>query len=655
MRKGRLHIGVPTHARRIRALQTGFVLLSLAYGGRLVQLQVFQSREWTRLSLAQNATRVEIPARRGGIHDREGRPLVLDAQEFRAYLAPREMGDPERAIEAAARILGLTRAEADRLRAARSGWVAIPRRLSGSDRERLMGAIRRGIHFEHVSSRTYPEGDLARSLIGTLELSGHGASGLEMQLDSLLRGSPGAALTRRDALGETYWLPDATLSAPRPGHDVFLTLDADLQAIAENALERALTETGASGGDVLLLDPRTGEILALASRRGDGFRRIPAFTDPYEPGSTLKPFLLAALLAEGLAELEDSVDVQRGVYRDGRRVIRDVHPYGVLSVAEVVRYSSNVGAVKLSKRLPPSLHYRYLRDFGFGVPTGIEYPAESGGLLRRPSEWSALSQASLAMGYEVAVTSLQLATAYAALANGGLLVRPYLVKEVRDRRGEVVYRRDPEPLRRVVDEEVSGAVTRVLESVVAEGTATRAAMIALPVAGKTGTARLTTGGRYQRRYAASFVGFTPADDPSLVILTKLEDPQGAYYGGSVAAPISQATLQAALASRGVMVDRRLAVARPGRRGWGVTVPRPESGPFIFAVGQAPAPWPEPEPEPPEAPSAVLPDLRGLPVRSAAARLHELGLGVELHASGRVRGQSPPPGQRVVPGTTVRLE
>lgn len=652
----RAHVSSRVHARRLRVLQAVFLFLATAYAGRLIQLQVLETEEWRTAAEGQNAAQVEIPAKRGGVYDRKGRPLALDGQRWRAYLAPREMTDPAREVRTVSRILGLSAAEEGRLARAEDGWVAVPRRISAAERERLMGAVRRGLHFEPVASRVYPEGRLGRPLLGAMGPEGRGASGLELHLDSLLRGTPGATLGRRDALGTTYWVPDAQLAAPRPGLDVQLTIDAELQGIAENALERALAETGASGGDILLLDPRTGELLAVASRRGEGLRSVPAFTDPFEPGSTIKPFLLAALLAEGAARLDDSVDTEGGEWREGRRLIRDVHPYDTLSVAEVVRFSSNVGAVKLARRLSPGLHYRYLRDFGFGVPSGIEYPTESGGRLRRPSEWSALSQASLAMGYEVSVTSLQLVAAYGALANGGVLMEPHLVKEVRDAEGRTVLRRSPRALRQVVEPGVARAVTEVLVSVVSEGTAFRAALTSLPVAGKTGTARLMADGRYEYgRYAASFVGFTPADDPNLVILTKLEDPQGAFYGGVAAAPISQATLQAALGTRGLLLDRRLAARQARPLGWGTPSAAPDAGPYIFAVGSVPESWPAAEADAAERSPVRLPDLRGLPVRSAVGRLHELGLRVELRASGVVKGQRPAPGSAAPPGATVVLE
>jgi cell division protein FtsI (penicillin-binding protein 3) len=387
---------------------------------------------------------------------------------------------------------------------------------------------------------------------------------------------------------------------------------------------------------------------------------VAAFTSPYEPGSTLKPFLLASLLAEGRAELDERVDTEGGRLRRHGRVIRDVHPRDVLTVSEVVRYSSNVGAVKLAGRLEPGLQYSYLRDFGFGTPTGIGYPSESGGRLRRPERWSALSQASLAMGYEVSVTSLQLAAAYGALANDGVLMRPYLIREVRDADGEVLRRRDPEPIRRVVSGDVADAVDDVLSRVVEGGTGSRAALATLPVAGKTGTARVAAGGRYEDgRYGASFVGYTPVDDPSLVVLIKLNDPQGEYYGGLTAAPISRSTLQAALATRGVAMPVGFGASAGAEVSWGDGDDRArDRGPFVFAVSGSP----------PEAGAGgrargtpqqggearTLPDLRELTLRTAVGRLHELGLRARVEGAGPVSAQEPPPGARVAPGGRVVL-
>ena len=653
--KSRAAIRARTHRLRTRILGLFILVVALASVARIANLQLRQGAQWLAVSVEQNSVSVGLDAPRGTIYDRDLRPLAVHSEEYRPYLAPRETRDLDEAIAAVDRVLGLTGAEERELRNSERYWVPIRSRVSSADRERLTATGQAGIHFDTLTGRIYPDGELARVLLGQVGPDGVGVSGIELMLDSILRGTPGEALRRRDAVRGLHRVPDEEVRAPQPGYDVVLTIDADLQAIAMAALDRALEETGAAGGDIVMADPRTGEILAVVSRRGDAGTGIPAFTDPYEPGSIMKPFLLAALLSEGTVSLDDLVDTEGGTFRAGGRVIEDVHEYDTLTVAEVVRYSSNIGAAKLADRLERGVQYSYLRDFGFGMATGIEYPVESPGLLRRPSKWSAFSQASLAIGYEMSATSLQLVAAYGALANDGVLMRPYLVKAIRRADGTVLERQDPEELRRVITTDVAAQITDVLNSVVQEGTGNRAALSQLAIAGKTGTAKLASAGGYaDRRYSASFVGYCPSDDPSLVILAKLEDPQGPmFYGGAVAAPISATTLQAALATRGIELERRGAIpARPIRFDWGPSGTDTESSPYIFAVDVSPEPWPAQEVA---RPRRVLPDLKGLPVRAAVGRLQDMGgVDVVLRATGNIKSQVPPPGTEVQSGITVIL-
>jgi cell division protein FtsI (penicillin-binding protein 3) len=258
-----------THRLRTRALAALWILQAGVFLGRAVQLQVIEQEQWVEKARAQYATEVDLPAERGAILDRNGRPLVIAARQFRGYVAVREMVDPGRSIAAIGRILGLSRDEEAKLAAAEGGWVPVPRRVSAEDRARLEDAVRRGLHFEPLAGRIYPEA-VARNLLGSIEADGRGRSGLELTLDSLLRGEPGRALTQRDGKGDLYRLSGAAVSPPKRGYDVVLTIDADLQAIAEDALGRAIESSGASGGDLRMVDPRTGDLLAVASRRPDG-------------------------------------------------------------------------------------------------------------------------------------------------------------------------------------------------------------------------------------------------------------------------------------------------------------------------------------------------------------------------------------------------
>jgi cell division protein FtsI (penicillin-binding protein 3) len=635
------------HSRRTQWFAAALAVLATGFVSRAAQLQIVQGSRWQEKVETQTTETVDLPAGRGTIFDRNGKALAVSRQEYRAFFAPAQSGNVQRDAQAITALLDLSRSQARRLTSRSTGWISIGQ-VGVASREALSRVAGPAVEFEPVVTRVYPEGDLARALLGAVTTEGKGGSGLELVLDTLLSGTPGRLVGRRDAHGELYPIPASPNTPPTSGQDVYLTIDANLQAIAEAALEAALKQTGSSGGDVLMADPRTGELLAVASRRDGSIGTVPAFTSPFEPGSTVKPFLLATLLAEDLAQLDERVYAENGTYRTAHRVITDVHPYDTITVSEVIQVSSNIGAAKLSSRIEPGVQYRYLRDFGFGTPTGIDLPGESAGLLRRPDQWSALSPASLAIGYEMMTTSLQLVMAYAALANGGTLLKPALVREVRSDEGNA-WRFQTQPIRQVIDRNTSRRVSDVLQAAVeAGGTGTEASLATLKIAGKTGTARIASDGGYSdRRYAASFVGYTPAHDPQLVIMAKLEDPKGHVYGGLTAAPVTRTVVQAIVATRG----RGLIESGPGpliraRLDW-------ESG----SAGESPyrlaAAANVPEPRVAER-NQVLPDLKGLETRVAVSRLHSLGLRVELRGSGRVVRQEPPAGTRVVRGATILL-
>lgn len=635
-----------------------FLLAGALVLGRAFQLQALEREEWVRAAEDQHRERVPLPARRGTIYDRDGVALALSHETYRVSVAPRELRDRRGAVRLLTAELGLSRAQAARATDPDRRWVVLPGRFTAEQR-RAVGD-RRGIYFERRLERFYPQGDVGRELIGFVSADGRALGGVEQQFDDLLRGRPGYSVLRRDARGDARPTISLPVAPPTDGADVYLTIDFDLQEIADGALREALRATGAAGGDLLILDPHTGEVLAAVSRRGSRSRSLAAFTEPYEPGSTLKPFAAAALLAEGRARMSDVVDAtENGVWRDPEtgRTITDSHPGGVMSLREVLVESSNIGIVKFGARLDPGTQYEYLRDFGFGTATGIEFPAEAAGRLRRPAAWSRLSAGSLAMGYEVSVTPLQLATAYGALANGGVLMEPYLVGRVVGPDERVVREREPRALRRVVPRQVAGLVTDALVEVVEQGTATQAALANFRVAGKTGTARRTgAGGRYEAgAYTSTFASYFPAHDPQVVILVKLDRPQGAYYGGLTAAPVTRETLQGILAARSSAVDakslltasaapvaasRRPRDTRPTRVG--------PQGTYVFLLDEG-------VPQPRTAPAPVtVPSLEGLALRDAVRRAHALGLHVRLEGSGTVAASEPAAGEAVQSGDTLLL-
>jgi cell division protein FtsI (penicillin-binding protein 3) len=624
--------------RRRRLLLGGVVLAACALGARAVKLQLVDADEWQARADEQHEKQSAIPAPRGTIYDRDGVPLAASSEAFRISIAPQDVAD-RRAL--GKRLQTLTRLDRKSIRRAldtRLKWVVLPGRYDTSVRQALDGVA--GVHFDRVQMRFYPRGPIAREILGAVNSNGQALSGIELEFDSVLAGDSGIALVRRGPRGRA--IPGAMVQAqaPRPGRDIYLTIDSDLQEIATEALRAAVDSTKARGGDLLLADPRTGEVLASANIRAVDADNWRAATESYEPGSTIKPFIIATLLAEKQARLTDSVFAENGSYTNEGRTLRDVHAMGWTSVAGALQHSSNIAMAKLSTRLQPQLQYQYLRAFGFGSPTAVTYPSESGGRLYRPSQWSRFSQASLAIGYEVAVTPLQMVMAYGALANGGKLMEPRLVREIRSRDARVTQAFEPRVVRRVIPERVADEIRNVLVDVVEAGSGGNAALGPYAVAGKTGTARTFRGGRYEvGAYTASFAGFFPAEDPQLVFLVKLDSPQGPYYGGVTAAPVTRATLEAALAARSTPLDKRaVAVAappplaeRPVADEPAPSARRPVTGPFVFAL-KAGAPK---RVSVKASSDRTLPDVTGLSVRDAVRQLHARGFRVQVQGSGQV--------------------
>ena len=375
----------------------------------------------------------------------------------------------------------------------------------------------------------------------------------------MLSGTPGKATIFKDWKGQSRESPIAPSTPPVRGSSVVLTINADLQDIVEKSLADAVTRMGAEGGDIVILDPHSGEILAMASRRLDPKQAsATSVTEPFEPGSTAKPFMAAGLLERNRVSDADSVDTGNGVLMIPGRAnpVRDDHLIGRAPLADVLRWSSNIGIIKFSSRLTDREKYETFRDFGFGTQTALPFGAESPGVLRPPKTWSNQSTYSIPMGYEISVTPLQLAAAYAVFANGGeLWVEPALVKEIIGPDGTVKYHHERRVVRRVVSKPVADKVRRLLLNVVDEGTALKAALDNYLLAGKTGTPRATVKGHYiPGRYNPNFVGIFPGDNPQFVIVVKLTAPQSSIFAAETAAPVSKVILQTAIAARNAALD-----------------------------------------------------------------------------------------------------
>ncbi|HYL29707.1 MAG TPA: penicillin-binding transpeptidase domain-containing protein [Gemmatimonadales bacterium] len=643
-------------AARIAAIQFCFAVGITAVVARAAQLQLVQGARWAGEAEAQRTERAVLPAARGTLYDRNGVALAITQEFYHVGVAPNELTDRRAAVALLARQLGLPAGQIER-ELARKKWAYWHGPFTATQVQPLRGA--KGIHLDGEFLRFYPASDLARPIIGGLSPeTGAGAAGLELALDSMLAGQPGEAVLLKDRAGRRYDSPSRVIRQPVAGHDVWLTLDAGLQEIAERGLADALKEMKAEGGDVVFLDPATGEVLAVASRHADGVARPSIFTDPFEPGSTAKLFTAAALLEYHRVDSTDAVSGENGVYlmpvnqRGKTRRITDAekHP-GMLTLAKAIQVSSNIAMSKFSQRLSPEEQYGVLRDFGFGSPTGVEFPSESRGRLARPDQWQPMyTRASVAMGYEFGVTPIQLAAAYGAIANDGVLLAPTLVREIRGPDGRLVYRHQPEPVRQATSPEIAAKLRTFLSGVVGEGgTGERAQLANYALLGKTGTAVRFEGGRYVHgEYTASFAALFPADHPQLVVIVKIDDPKGNYYGGLTAAPLTKSMLQQALASHHVAIDRARLASTDTLAPASAANSEPDSGAPPVVV-----PWP---PRPPDQRPAPLPvpDVEGVSVREAALALHRSGFRVDLRGTGRVARTSPGPGDAAVPGTTVTV-
>jgi cell division protein FtsI (penicillin-binding protein 3) len=665
---------------RIGLAHLMLALFAFAIIARSAQLQLVDGAKWRARAARQQSRDRTVPAPRGEILDATRRVLAESREMVRLEIAPREVNQPAK-LRRALIALKVDRATIARALDRRLKWVTIPGTYLTLDAAAATGL--RGVYSTATITRAYAVSTGMQGIIGHVGVDNKPVDGLELSLDSILRGTSGAATLLVDSRGQRRESPTVPGIPPTKGNTIVLTLNNDLQQIAENALGDAVARMGAEGGDIVILDPHSGEILALASRRSDP-RQTSAttITEPFEPGSTMKPFMAAGLLDRGRVRDRDSVDTGEGILELNGRKIRDEHKLGRAPLAEVLRWSSNIGIVRFSQRLSAREQFETLRDFGFGTATGVPYPTESGGILRPPIHWSVQSPASIAMGYEIAATPLQLALAYATFANGGELVEPALVKEIRSADGEVRYRHQRRVVRRVMADSVAGKVRRMLLDVVDEGTALQAALSNYMLAGKTGTPRGMLRGRYiAGRYNPNFVGIFPGDSPQFVIVVKLTAPQGTFYGGTTAAPLTKAILEAAIAARDAALDRtKLAssiVHRPdtttpimqagaqvGSADSSVTAtpvaapvaadtaPTPaQFGPYVVTLPSVRASAQADEPARP------VPIVRGLPLRDAVRSLHRAGFRVQLTRVGSnpTAGSTSPAGGELAPsGTLVRL-
>jgi cell division protein FtsI/penicillin-binding protein 2 len=676
----------PLRGRRLRIFAVVLLAWSALVVGRLVQLQLVQGQRYRARAQRQQERRVDVSGRRGAIVDREGRDLAVSVEVPSVYAIGDEVED---AAAAADYLSPLVRAPREKIYTRLSqakGFVWIARKVEPAVADQIRARKLPGIHFVAEPRRFYPKGSLAASVLGYVGLDDRGLSGLEYAYETVISGKPGEIVALTDARRSTYGEAETAGRPAQEGAALTVSIDSGMQFAAERELESTMRELDAKSGSVVLMDPWNGEILAMASAPGfdpNQYGRYPAearrnraIADAYEPGSTFKIVTGATALEQGLIRLDEVIETGHGMIRIGRVTINEDkhHDYGSLTLAGVFEHSSNIGIIRVGLRLGPERLFQGASAFGIGRPTGVDLPGEAGGIFRPLSRWSSLSNASVSMGQEIALTALQLARVASVVANGGLLVQPRLVTSIRRPDGRV--ERPPAALPvRVLSEETARSLRTILAGVVERGTGTTAAIPGFSVAGKTGTAQKAGPGGYQKgRYVPNFVGFVPADNPRVVAVVVVEEPKGKYYARDVAAPLFARVVSQALdILRVAPAEQRLPstvlASADGRVAYpagvvpvSVRSPRPDSSAadseealprFSDLAGAANPPGVRPGPG---ENGFLTPDVVGLSARQALVVFARLGLTARLNGTGFVASQDPLPGTAVGPGgmNTLRL-
>lgn len=639
---------------RVRLAACVMALWGVAIAGRLVQIQVVDHDFYVERAGNQQMRAIETPARRGELLDRGGRVLAYDVAADTVVAEPRRVAD---AAETARRLCAVMACTADRrarlesVLAGDSAFAYMDRQVSPRVAERIRELDLDGIGFVKENRRYYPNGRLAAHLLGHAGVDNQGLHGLESLYEETLAGEPGRTLVQRDAQQQAF---SRNERRPTAGVSLELSVDSFVQHVAERELRAAVREHDAEGGSVVVLDPRTGDILALANeptfdpnvwrRAPADARRNRATQDVYEPGSTFKIVTASAALEEQVVRPADVIDVSPGVIYFGGRPIRDFRDYGVLTFADVIVKSSNVGTSQIGVALGADRLNRYVRRFGFGQTSARDFPGESRGIVHDASRLPEGGLARVAMGYNVSVTPLQMAVAMNAVANRGELLAPRLVRA--ELRGGVREEIPVRAVRRAIGTRTAATLTRIMEDVVARGTARAARIPGYSVAGKTGTAeKILPGGGYSRTdHVASFAGFAPSTRAELTVLVVIDGVAG--FGGAVAAPVFRRIGEAVLPHLGVAPNQD--AARP-------LLVAPDPGPFpgVRPVLAGADEWSGRAGPGAEAPG-VMPDLVGLGARSALSAATDLGLSTRLSGRGLVVKQAPAAGDAIAPGQALLL-
>ncbi len=538
------------YRRRSKAVFLFLLVFLICCIARLFFIQLFRSHYLSGIAEKQHNLFVELEPLRGTIYDARMKSLAFNIAVDSLYASSSEIPDKQKEF-ITGQLTGILNADSKYLRDKlyrRKSFVWLERKITQPQAEAVKKLNVRGLDFIKESKRSYPNGYLASHVLGFAGLDNSGLDGMELYYDKYLKGQSGWALFLRDARQKKLDLSKKA-ALPIDGYDLVLTIDGVVQYIAERELNKAFNAYHPKGASIVVMDPHTGAILALANRptfelndyghTDNDVRRNRAVTDLFEPGSVFKIVTASAALQENKIREEDRIFCENGSYLVANHVLHDHTSHGWLTFREVIEQSSNIGTTKVAQTLGSNLVYQYVKAFGFGKKSGVDMPGEVSGIVKEPKYWSKTSIGAIPIGQEVGVTALQLVNAISVIANGGQLMRPYVVSEVRDKYGEVIKKYSPQLVRKVLSVDTARRVKKILIGVIENGTGKMAKLDDFSAAGKTGTAqKLEPGGAYSHnKFVASFIGFAPAEDPLIAIVVVIDEPRPYYYGGVVAAPV----------------------------------------------------------------------------------------------------------------------
>ena len=628
----------------------GWAMLS----ARLFQIMVIDSEQYKQQGITQAQKNEKLLAVRGNIYDRNNIPLTQNIIHYSLGAQTFKIKDK---AEFAAKIANSTGRDIEyylKKIDTKKSFVVIEHKLRQNKVKPLLEQIIPGLVVERKSRRYYPQENIASQTVGFTDVDDKGLTGIEKEFNSYLAGKAGWVVKQVDGKGRSQIKTSFPIKPPIDGSNIQLTIDLEYQSILHEELNRRINETNAKGAIGIIINPQNGSILAMSSMpdfnpNQHGLSPIEnqknrVLTDQFEPGSTYKVVTATAAVATNAVSLYEEFNCKEGKINVAGKIISDHEIFGLLTFPQIIAHSSNVGMIKIAQKLGQEPLYTFSRDFGFGSPTGIQFPGESKGKLRQTKNWSEMSLAEVSIGYEVGVTALQLASAYAAIANGGYLIKPSLIKQILSAKGEVIYSEKPEIIRKIANPEIMETVKDMLVDVVQYGTGEKAKIKGWSIAGKTGTAYKFIDGAYSNKYISNFAGFFPAEKPQVVGVIILDEPKyGYHWGGYGAAPVFRR-----IAQRIINVDDSIKHHKKEKRPTETVIANNDNEKSLIALSTVNSLKKYQDGY------AIVPNVRGMSIRKAKSILKKSNLRAKFEGSGQVVWQSPAPGTKKLPGTICTI-